>query len=101
MRSDYACRLARAAQVRDDITVLPGVEISCQAPPSYGNCIHLLAVFPPEADAAVIESVSAGQNLAGPTQRWGDETVRFHGGSMPAAATLPANRGFSDRMLFK
>src|SRR5437764_14952558 len=27
MRSDYACRLARAAQVRDDITVLPGVEI--------------------------------------------------------------------------
>lgn len=77
MRSDYACRLAKAAQARDDITVLPGVEINCQAPPSYGDCIHLLAVFPPESDAAVIDRVFAGQGLVGPTQRKGDETVRF------------------------
>lgn len=77
MRSDYACQLAKAAQARDDIAVLPGVEISCQAPPSYGDCIHLLAVFPPESDAAVIERVFAGQDLQGPTQRKGDESVRF------------------------
>ncbi|MGI8460592.1 MAG: TrlF family AAA-like ATPase [Solirubrobacterales bacterium] len=77
MRSDYACRLAKAARARDDITVLPGVEISCEAPPSYGNCIHLLAVFPPEVDSAVIERVFAGQDLAGPTERTGAETVRF------------------------
>jgi len=77
MRSDYACRLARAASDRNDITVLPGVEISCQAPPSYGDCIHLLAVFPPETEAAVIERVFAGQKLVGPTQRQGNETVRF------------------------
>jgi len=50
MRSDCACRLASAAQTRSDITVLPGVEINCEAPPGYGDCIHLLAVFPSEAD---------------------------------------------------
>ena len=78
MRSEYACRLAKAALARDDITVLPGVEISCEAPPSFGDCIHLLAVFPPDADAGVIERVFAGQDgLPGPTQRNGQETVRF------------------------
>jgi RecF/RecN/SMC N terminal domain len=78
MRSEYACRLAKAALARDDITVLPGVEISCEAPPSFGDCIHLLAVFHPDVDVGVIERVFAGQeDLPGPTQRTGHETVRF------------------------
>jgi hypothetical protein len=77
MLSGYACQLAKAAQHRDDITVLPGVEINCEAPPSYGDCIHLLAVFPPEADAGVIERIFAGCDLAGASARTGTETVRF------------------------
>ncbi len=77
MLSDYACRLAQAAQKRDDVTVLPGVEINCEAPPSYGDCIHLLVVFPPEADAGVIERIFAGCGLVGSSKRTGTETVRF------------------------
>jgi hypothetical protein len=71
MRSEYACRLAKAALARDDITVLPGVEISCQAPPSYGDCIHLLAVFPPEADSGCDRA-----GLCWSAARW---TVTAHG----------------------
>jgi energy-coupling factor transporter ATP-binding protein EcfA2 len=78
MLSDYACRLAQAAQKRDDITVLPGVEINCEAPPSYGDCIHLLAVFPPDADPGVIERIFAGCGLVGSSKRKGTETVRFN-----------------------
>ena len=77
MLSGYACQLAKAAEKRDDITILPGVEINCEAPPSYGDCIHLLAVFPPEADAGVIERIFAGCGLAGSSARLGTETVRF------------------------
>jgi ABC-type Mn2+/Zn2+ transport system ATPase subunit len=77
MRSEYATRLAKAALTRDDITVLPGMEINCEAPPAFGDCIHLLAVFPPDADAAVIERIFAGRGLPGPSARTGTEAVRF------------------------
>jgi ABC-type lipoprotein export system ATPase subunit len=77
MRSGYACRLARAALQRDDITVLPGMEINCLAAPHFADAIHLLAVFPPETEETVIERIFEGQELVGASAREGKETVRF------------------------
>lgn len=77
MRCGYAARLARAAIARDDITVLPGMEINCLAPPGYGDAIHVLAIFPPEAGEVAIERIFAGKSLVEPSQRTGTETVRF------------------------
>lgn len=47
MKSAYACELAGRAADRDDITVFPGVEVSCLIAPAHANRIHVLAIFPP------------------------------------------------------
>lgn len=77
MRCTYATRLAQAALARNDITVLPGMEINCLPAPHYADAIHVLAVFPPEAGEVAIERIFAGKSLAEPAERTGKETVRF------------------------
>ena len=77
MRCGYATRLARAALKRDDITVLPGMEINCLAPPHYADAIHVLAIFPPEAGEVTIERIFVGRSVVEPTDRTGKEPVRF------------------------
>ena len=77
MRCGYATRLARAALDRNDITVLPGMEINCLPAPHYADAIHVLAVFPPEAGEVAIERIFAGKSLAEPGDRTGKEAVRF------------------------
>ncbi|MGB0097854.1 MAG: AAA family ATPase, partial [Solirubrobacteraceae bacterium] len=77
MRCGYATRLARGAMRRDDITVLPGVEVNCLPAPHYADAIHVLAVFPPETGEVAIERIFAGSSLAEPAERTGKETVRF------------------------
>lgn len=77
MRCGYATRLARAAMKRDDITVLPGMEINCLPAPHYADAIHVLAVFPPETGEVAIERIFAGKSLAEPGERTGKEAVRF------------------------
>lgn len=77
MRCGYATRLARAAMKRDDITVLPGMEINGLPAPHYADAIHVLAVFPPEAGEVAIERIFAGKFLAEPGERTGREAVRF------------------------
>jgi energy-coupling factor transporter ATP-binding protein EcfA2 len=77
MRCGYATRLARAAMNRDDITVLPGMEINCLPAPHYADAIHVLAVFAPEAGEVAIERIFAGKSLPEPGQRTGAEAVRF------------------------
>ena len=67
----YATRLARAALDRDDITVLPGMEINCLTAPHYADAIHLLAIFPPETSEVSIERIFAGKGLGDPTDRKG------------------------------
>jgi len=71
MRCGYATRLARAALDRDDITVLPGMEINCLTAPHYADAIHLLAIFPPETSEVSIERIFAGKGLGDPTDRKG------------------------------
>ena len=44
---------------RDDITVLPGMEINCLPAPHYADAIHVLAVFPPEVFTAGIATALA------------------------------------------
>jgi ABC-type Mn2+/Zn2+ transport system ATPase subunit len=77
MRSGYAAGLAKAALVREDITVLPGMEINCLVPPAYNDAIHLLAIFPPETTEITIERMFQGKEIADPAQRTGKEDVRF------------------------
>jgi ABC-type lipoprotein export system ATPase subunit len=77
MRCGYATQLARAAMERDDITVLPGMEINCLPAPHYADAIHVLAVFPPESGEVAIERIFAGKSLAEPEERTGGEAVRF------------------------
>jgi len=77
MRCGYATRLAQAAAERDDITVLPGMEINCLPPPHYSDAIHVLAIFPPSLGEVAIERIFAGKDLAEPGDRNGTEAVRF------------------------
>lgn len=77
MRCGYATRLAQAAESRDDITVLPGMEINCLPPPHYADAIHVLAVFPPESSEVGIERIFHGKSLTDPESRSGVEAVRF------------------------
>jgi ABC-type cobalamin/Fe3+-siderophores transport system ATPase subunit len=77
MRCGYATRLAKAALARDDITVLPGMEINCLVAPHYADAIHVLAVFPPETSEIAIERIFEGLELPDPPDRRGTETVRF------------------------
>ncbi len=58
MKVDYACKLANASLSRNDILVLPGMEINCIIPP-FPHCIHLLAIFPPNKSATTIERIFA------------------------------------------
>ena len=78
MKAGYACELAELAAQRDDITVLPGMEISCKVPPGHGEAIHVLVVFPPTATPDVIDRLFAGQHgLPGAAERTGHEQVVF------------------------
>ena len=78
MKSNYAFELAALAAARDDITVFPGMEISCLVPPGHSEAIHILVIYPPDASADVIERLFAGQNhLPGVPQRTGTEQAKF------------------------
>jgi len=77
MRCGYATRLAEAARQRDDITVLPGMEINCLVAPHYRDAIHVLAVFPPDVGEVAIERIFAGTSLPEPHEREGTEAGRF------------------------
>jgi energy-coupling factor transporter ATP-binding protein EcfA2 len=78
MKSNYAFELAALAAARDDITVFPGMEISCLVPPGHSEAIHILVIYPPDASADVIERLFAGQNhLPGVPQRTGIEQAKF------------------------
>jgi len=78
MKAGYACELAALAATRDDITVLPGMEISCTVPPGHREAIHVLVVYPPNTTPDVIERLFSDQPaLPGAEQRTGKETVTF------------------------
>jgi hypothetical protein len=78
MKSGYAFELAALAAAREDITVFPGMEISCLVPPGHSEAIHILVIYPPDASADVIERLFAGQNqLPGVPQRTGTEQAKF------------------------
>jgi ABC-type cobalamin/Fe3+-siderophores transport system ATPase subunit len=77
MRCGYATQLAKAALARDDLTVLPGMEVNCLVAPHYGDAIHVLAIFPPETSEIAIERIFEGAELPDPSDRKGTETVRF------------------------
>ena len=78
MRCGYATRLAQAAEKREDITVLPGMEINCLPPPAYADAIHVLAAFPPTTGEVAIERIfGPSDDLPDPPDRQGTETVRF------------------------
>ena len=57
LKSSYACALAEAARTRDDITIFPGVEASVVGGQLGSSRIHLLAIFPPNTKAAVIDRI--------------------------------------------
>ncbi|HWX87445.1 MAG TPA: AAA family ATPase, partial [Solirubrobacteraceae bacterium] len=89
MKSGYAFELAALAARRDDITVLPGMEISCAVPPAHSEAIHILVIYPPDATPDMIERLFAGQdNLPGAPQRTGEEQAHFE--------TLTEIRGLVD-----
>jgi DNA repair ATPase RecN len=78
MKSGYAFEVAALAAGREDITVLPGMEISCAVPPAHSEAIHILVIYPPEASPDMIERLFAGQDgLPGAPQRNGQEQARF------------------------
>lgn len=62
---------------RDDIAVLPGMEINCLVAPDYADAIHVLAVFPPDVGEVTIERIFAGKKVGEPSERTGKEAVRF------------------------
>ena len=78
MKSRYACDLANRARGRDDITVLPGMAVSCSVDPGHHDFIHVLVVYPPGTTPDVIERIFADQiNLPGEAERDGHEHARF------------------------
>ncbi len=88
MRCDYACELAQRAAQREDIAVLPGMEVNCTIPPGHAERIHLLVVFPTGVTPDVIERIFEGQaDLPGESARTGQEDVR-----------LPSLAAFRDRV---
>ena len=77
MKADYAARLSARAASRDDITVLPGMEVSCLIPPGHAERVHLLVVFPEGTSADVIERIFAKQgDLPGSAERKGEEVAK-------------------------
>lgn len=77
MRCGYATQLAQGSLQRDDIAVLPGMEINCLVAPHYTDAIHVLAIFPPDVGEIGIERIFAGKSLPDPGARTGSEAVRF------------------------
>ncbi|HXN39641.1 MAG TPA: AAA family ATPase [Solirubrobacteraceae bacterium] len=78
MKAGYACELAKLAATREDITVFPGMEISCRVAPAHSERIHVLAVFPPETTPDVMERIFVDQpELPGAAERTGHEEVTF------------------------
>lgn len=77
MKSGYACRLASAAQARDDIVVLPGMEVNCKLTDTGPERLHLLTVFPPDWTPAHIERIfTAHPGFPVEDQRDGSEDFR-------------------------
>lgn len=76
MKSAYACSLAQHAKGREDIVVLPGMEISCSVPPGHSEYIHVLAVFHPDTSPDVIERIF-DPGFSGERDRTGKEVARF------------------------
>lgn len=78
MKSAHAAALSRRAQTRDDITVLPGMEVSCLIPPGKAERVHLLVAFPEGTGADVIERIFAKQKeLPGEAERGGEEVAKI------------------------
>lgn len=74
MKVDFACRLAKAAERRDDITVFPGMEVNCKLASVGPDRIHLLVIFPPEKDTTEIDRIFASHpNFPGEARRNGTE----------------------------
>ncbi|MEY2507462.1 MAG: hypothetical protein QOH01_1791 [Verrucomicrobiota bacterium] len=75
MKLDYACRLGRASLARNDIRVLPGMEVNCAIRPGTQR-IHLLVIFPPQKNAAAIERIFAGLgDFPADADRTGNEQI--------------------------
>lgn len=78
MKADYACALAARARQREDITIFPGMEISCLVDPGHREAIHVLTVFPPDTTPDVIERLFADDHdLPGAADRTGHEQTTF------------------------
>jgi len=76
MKCAYACELAKRAEGREEITVFPGMEVSCKADPGHGARIHFLIAFPPGATPDVIGRIFHGQEgLKGEGERDGTEEI--------------------------
>lgn len=76
MKAGYAAALSERAMGRDDITVLPGMEVSCLIPPGHAERVHLLVAFPEGTPADVIERIFATQRkLEGAGKRTGVEVA--------------------------
>lgn len=85
MKARYACELAQRAMTRNDVVVLPGMEISCSFGANPSEHIHVLVVFPPSTTPDVIERIFGIQAaLPGGSERTGREVAHF--------ATLPEMR---------
>jgi len=77
MKADYAARLSARAANRNDITILPGMEVSCLIPPGHAERVHLLVIFPEGTSAYVIERIFAKQvELPGSAERTGKEVAK-------------------------
>ncbi len=78
MRAEYACALSDLAAARGDITVFPGMEISCTVLPAARERIHILVVFPAGTQPDVFERLFHSQpTLPSISKRSGREEVRF------------------------
>lgn len=76
MKAGYAAALSERAKGRNDITVLPGMEVSCLIPPGHAERVHLLLAFPEGTPADVIERIFATQKkLEGSRKRTGEEVA--------------------------
>ena len=56
MKCGYACELAIESLKRNDILVLPAMEVSCTISP-LTEAIHLLAIFPPGTNPSTFEKL--------------------------------------------
>ncbi|HEX7060045.1 MAG TPA: AAA family ATPase [Solirubrobacterales bacterium] len=75
MKCAYACDLARRAQTREDITVFPGMEVSCRTDPGHGARIHFLVGFAPGTPPDVVARLFHNQQLPGEAERNGSEEI--------------------------